>query len=512
MIPVLTAAAMRAADRHTIEQLGLPGPVLMENAGAAVAAAVREEFPQARHVTILCGKGNNGGDGFVAARRLADRAPAVYLLGSRTDVKGDAALHLAAFERGGGRVHEVADEAAWEAVRGAALRHDVVVDALLGTGLREAPSGLLARAISDVVAARPRGQGVLAVDLPSGLPSDDGGVEWDTVRAAVTVTFAAPKVSQVLPPACERVGVLRVADIGIPATTMAASTLWLLERGDAALAWPPRAPGAHKGTFGHVLVIGGSVGKTGAAGLAALGALRAGAGLVTVATGAAALPLVAAARLELMTETLPLDAAGGLAANRVDHALELAAARDAVVLGPGLGGSSLEFARAFAARCPVPLVLDADALNAHAAGGKAALRPAAPAVLTPHPGEMARLLGADTRGVQARRVEAARELAASSGAVVALKGERTVVARPDGRAAVNPTGNPGLATGGTGDVLAGIAGALLARGCDPWTAATAAVYVHGLAGDHAAERLGQESMLAGDVAESLSSALRSLHG
>jgi NAD(P)H-hydrate epimerase len=512
MVPVLTAAEMREADRRTIEEIGLPGAVLMENAGAAVAEAIRRRFPAARRISILCGKGNNGGDGFVVARRLVDLGPRAYLLARKADVKGDARLHMGVLERSGASVAEIADAAAWEVARAEALAADVVVDALLGTGLSEAPAGLLGLAVRDLAGcAAP----VVAVDIPSGLSSDAGEVAWETPRAALTVTFAAPKYGHVLPPACDRVGELRVADIGIPRAVLAQTghRLWLLEARDAAEGFPPRAPGAHKGRFGHVLVVAGSVGKTGAAILAAAGALRTGAGLVTVATPAPALPTVAAGRPEIMTEPLPVRASGGLDREAVDRTLALAKSRDAVVLGPGLGQDpgTPEFVRELVRRCPGPLVVDADGLNA-LAGGTGAIRREAPTVLTPHPGEMARLIGSRTDEVQRRRVETARALAVETGAVVVLKGQRTVVADASGRAAVNPTGNAGMATGGTGDVLAGMVGALLARGCAPWLAATAAVYLHGLAGDRAAEERGQESLVAGDLLDALPAALRSLGG
>lgn len=518
MIPVLTGAEMRSADRRTIEEIGLPGPVLMENAGAAVARVLRERYPGVRRPIVLCGKGNNGGDGFVTARRLLDLGPEVYLMGTRGDVRGDARLHMGVYERSGGAVIEVPDAAAWEAVRERALSGDVLVDALLGTGLKEAPTGLLARVITDLAAGR-RGS-VVAVDIPSGIPSDSGEVHWETVSAAVTVAFAAPKYGHVLPPACDRTGALVVAEIGIPRHVLleTGSRLGLLEAADAAAAFDPRAPGSHKGTYGHVLVVAGSVGKTGAAVLAATGALRTGAGLVTVATPAPALPLVAAGRAEIMTEPLSVTAAGGLDREALERALALARARDAVVLGPGLGQepSTREFIRELVSRCPVPLVVDADGLNALAGGrgggGAEPLRREAATVLTPHPGEMARLTGARTEEVQRRRLETARALALQTGAFVVLKGHATIVADAEGRAAVNPTGNPGMATGGAGDVLAGILGALLARGKGPWLAATAGVYLHGLAGDRAAARSGQEALVAGDVIEALPEAIRSLTG
>jgi ADP-dependent NAD(P)H-hydrate dehydratase / NAD(P)H-hydrate epimerase len=520
MRPVLTAAEMREADRRTIEEVGLPGAVLMENAGAAVARAIRARFPHTRRPLVLCGKGNNGGDGFVVARHLLDLSPTTHHLGARAEVRGDARLHLGALERSGGTLAEVPDGGAWAARRAEMGSADLVVDALLGTGLRQQPEGVVAQAIADVADLHGQlGTPVVAVDIPSGLPSDTGEVAWHTMCASLTVTFAAHKYGHVLPPACERVGELTVADIGIPPSVVQAvgPKLWLLEESDAARAWPRRAPGSHKGTYGHVLVIAGSVGKSGAAVLAALGALRAGAGLVTVATCRGAVPLVAQARPELMTE--PLAGEEHVEADAAAQALSLARTRDAVVLGPGLGqqASTREFVREVVRRCPVPLLVDADGLNALAAASRVApavdaLRRQTATVVTPHPGEMGRLVGASTGEVQRRRLETARTLAVETGAVVVLKGQRTLVAEAAGRSAVNPTGNAGLATGGTGDVLAGIIGALLARGSDGWTAAAAGVFVHGRAGDLVARRLGEDALLAADVAEALPDALRDLGG
>jgi len=520
VLPVLTAAEMQDADRRTIEEIGLPGAVLMENAGAAVASAVRERYPRARRPVILCGKGNNGGDGFVVARRLLDLAPTTLLLGRRDDVRGDARTHLAACERSGSAVAEVPDAAAWREVRGRVRGADLIVDALLGTGLRQEPTGLVSEAIAEIARAAEAGTPVVAVDLPSGLPSDSGDVPWATVHASATVTFAAPKHGHVLPPSCDRVGELRVADIGIPRAVLeqSGSRLFLLEAADAARAFPERAAGSHKGTYGHLLIVAGAVGKTGAAILAAMGALRSGAGLVTVATPANALPVVAAGRAEAMTEPLPVLPSGDLAPGALERALALAAARDAAVIGPGLGQEpgTRAFIREFVRLCPVPLLVDADGLNAmapsdHEPGALQALRREVATVVTPHPGEMARLLGLPSAEVQARRLETARRMAGDTAVFVVLKGQRTLVCRPDGVAAVNPTGNPGMATGGTGDVLAGIIGALLARH-EPWTAATAGVYLHGLAGDRAAATAGPESLLAGDVASALPDAIRAVGG
>jgi NAD(P)H-hydrate epimerase len=508
---------MRRADRHAIEEVGLPGPVLMENAGAAVARLVDERFPGARRVVVLCGRGNNGGDGFVVVRRLGPRAEAL-LLGAPDKVAGDARTHLLACERSGGRVSVVADAGAWAGALRRVEEADLIVDAVLGTGLRSAPTGLAKDAIAAMAGRFEAGVPVVAVDLPSGLPSDGGALDWPTARATVTVTFAAPKRGHVLPPACGEAGELVVADIGIPPRSVAAASpsLFLLEDADAAAAFPPRRRGAHKGDFGHLLVVAGSIGKTGAAVLAAGGALRSGAGLVTIATPEPCLPVVAASRAEAMTEPLAATAGGGLDEAALPRLLDLAAERDAVVLGPGLGQDprTQALVRAFVPACPVPLAIDADGLNALApAGGEpgtlAPLRRVAATVLTPHPGEMARLVGRRTADVQRERPETALALARATGAVVVLKGERTLVAEPAGRAAVAATGNPGMATGGTGDVLAGVVGSLLGRH-GALLSATGAVVVHGRAGDLAARERGEEGLTAGDLVEALPAAIESV--
>ncbi len=505
---------MREAERAAIEEIGLPGMVLMESAGAAVARVVEARFPQAVRIAILCGKGNNGGDGFVVARWLGARRPAVFLIGSRDAVSGDAARHLAALERSGCWVAEVRDASAWRRVRSAVIGADLVVDALLGTGLREAPRGLPKLVIADL--ARRHRKPVIALDVPSGLPSDLGTSPAGAVRASLTVTFAALKPALVFEPAAVHAGQVIVADIGIPAALLEAATLFVIEARDAAVAWGPRSRGSHKGTQGHVLVVAGSPGKSGAAVLAGTAALRSGAGLVTVATSRAALPRVPARRSELMGAPLPVGKSGGLSARGVERALELARSCEAVVLGPGLGQekSTRAFIEVFVRECPVPLVIDADGLNALASHAETASRwlatRRAGTVLTPHPREMGRLTRQSTKQVLSARLEIALELASASGAVVVLKGHQTIVAEPSGRAALNPTGNPGLAIAGSGDVLAGIVGALLGRGCDPWTAATAAVYVHGLAGDLRAKDRGVEGILAGEIADSLPAAIRSV--
>ena len=518
MRPVLTSTEMRVADRATIDEIGLPGVVLMENAGAAVARVVDETVPAPGRILVLCGKGNNGGDGFVVARRLLERGPRVVLLARRTEVMGDARTHLDALLRAGAEVEEAHDEVAWSRCRDAVWEADVIVDAMLGTGLERAPRGIPALVVSEVVEAREAGVPVIAVDLPSGLPSDSGEVDWPSVVASTTVTFAALKCGHVLSPACERAGSVVVVDIGIPRTRIDAvkPSCFLLEDEDARRAFLGRAISSHKGNSGRVLVVAGSVGKTGAACLAAEAALRAGAGLVTIATARSAQAVVAAACREIMTEGLAETERGRIAAEALEEAVALAAANDVVVLGPGLGTdeSTRRFVQEFVAACPVPIVVDADGLNALAGAGGVATegslwKRSQTTIVTPHPGEAARLLGSSPAEVQMRRLESARALARLTNATVVLKGYRTVVACPDGSAAVNPTGNPGLATAGTGDVLAGIVGATAAR-CDPWLAAYAAVFVHGRAADLVTEHQGQTGLLASDLLSALPGAIDSL--
>jgi NAD(P)H-hydrate epimerase len=517
MRPVLTAAEIRAADRSTIEEIGLPGAVLMENAGAAVADAVLARYPHVRRPIVVCGRGNNGGDGFVVARRLRHRGASVILVGRRADVGGDARVHLQAYEKSGGALLEAGEAGAWPAAEVSFGGADLVIDAVLGTGLDQEPRGLARDAVAAIRGATERGIPVVAVDLPSGVPSDSGRISWPAVRADLTIAFGAAKLGHVMPPACDLVGEVIVADIGIPPSCLEATgaRVGLIEASDAARAFARRAPDSHKGTFGHVLVVAGCVGKTGAAVLAATAALRGGAGLVTLATAERALSMMPGLRPEVMAEPLPATASGAIDEAALERALELAESRDAVVLGPGLGqdAATRVFAREFVARCPRPLVVDADGLNALGAIGVPAtpgpLTHDRPLVLTPHPGEMARLMNTTVEDVQGRRLEVARMLSHGAGAHVILKGQHTLVAEPSGRVAVNPTGNPGMATAGTGDVLAGLVGALLAR-YDPWRAAVAAVFVHGRAGDLAAAGRGSSSVLAGDLLDRLPDAIRSL--
>jgi len=517
MRPVLTAAEMRRVDERAIGELGIPGATLMENAGRGAAERILAALPglglprRGARVAIVCGKGGNGGDGFVVARWLkrAGHRVEVFLLARPAELRGDAALKHRELERRGVRARVVEDAAAL--ARPLAAAH-LVVDALLGTGARGAPAPLVADAIARINAS---GRPVVALDVPSGLPADGGAPPGPVVRAALTPTFAGVKRGLVEGPGLELAGRVEVVDIGVPAAEVARGIhTFLLEAADVAPHFPVRRRDAHKGAYGHLLVVAGSVGKTGAAALAARAAMRAGAGLVTVATAASAQPVVASLLLEAMSEPLPETAAKTVALEAREALDELAARRDAVALGPGLGldADTQALARALVFECARPCAVDADALTA-LAGHLERLRGApAPRCLTPHPGEMARMLGVTVEDVQRDRVATVRRFATAWGVHVVLKGAASVIGRPDGAVLLNPTGNPGMASGGTGDVLTGVLGAFLARGLAPGDALASAVYLHGLAGDLAAVRQGQEALIAGDVVEALPAAFAAVLG
>jgi hydroxyethylthiazole kinase-like uncharacterized protein yjeF len=513
---ILTAEAMRGVDRMAIEQLGLPGLVLMENAALGVVDAIGRQYPEAESAAVFCGPGNNGGDGLAVARHLATRGYAVevFLATGGRPLAGDAATQLAICRRLALTLHDLAPDADVAAALGAAREHDLVVDALFGTGLTKPLSGLFARLVEGLnEVPRPR----VAVDIPSGLSGSSAEPPGPHLRADLTVTFAAPKLAHVFPPAADAVGELVVADLGFPPRLVeeAEGDLHLLVGEELSGLLPPRARDSHKGDFGHLLLVAGSLGKAGAAVLAARAAVRAGAGLVTAAVPEPILAIVHLGSLESMGLALPAAAAGTLTAAAAERALAAAAGKSALAVGPGLGQEEATAAaiRRLVGAAPLPLVLDADGLNAFAgrAGELAVRLGLAPTVLTPHPGELGRLLGIATAAVQADRPAAARRAAEETGAIVVLKGSLTLVAAPGGGGVhVNPTGNPAMASGGTGDVLTGLLGGLLAQRLDPLDAARLAVYLHGLAGDLALARLRGPSLAAEDLITSLPAAFAAL--
>ncbi|MGH7300038.1 MAG: NAD(P)H-hydrate dehydratase, partial [Candidatus Rokuibacteriota bacterium] len=411
-----------------------------------------------------------------------------------------------------GRVEEIHSESDLCALARALGRADAVVDALLGTGLTGAARGPVAAAI-DLINRECAGAPIFALDLPSGLSADQGALLGPAVKATHTVTFAGLKRSLLLHPAAAQAGAVEIADIGVPAEEARRGvTTWRLEAADARAHFPPREPDAHKGRFGHLLIVAGSLGKTGAAVLAGRAALRSGVGLCTIAAPASQQPIVAAQAPEYMTEALPETAARSLALKGKERVLDLAQRMDAVAVGPGLSldPETQDLARALILEVERPVVVDADALSALAGHLDLLRRAAGPRALTPHPGEMARMLGIGIDAVQADRLEITRAFGREHRAGLALKGAGTVIGGPDGHVAINPTGNPGMAKGGSGDVLTGIVGALLARGVEAVAALRAGCYLHGLAGDLAAGERGEIAMIAGDIIERLPAALRVL--
>ena len=503
---IVTAAEMRETDRVTSERYGVPSLTLMENAGTAVAEFALGRYPQAERITVVCGKGNNGGDGFVAARKLreAGRRVHVILLADPAELKGDAA---AMFQRMQAPPTVVKSS---EGLSGSdtkqALEADLLIDAILGTGFRPPVTGLYADAIRAMNEAGPP---VVAVDIPSGADADTGASVETPVRASLVaradaaVTFTAPRPAHVF--GSLTAGPIVCSPIGSPEEAIqSVLNLGVVTPRDIARFAAHREPAAHKGSFGHVLVIGGSTGKAGAAAMAGMGALRVGAGLVTVATPKSVLPTVAGFAPELMTEPLAETESGAISMRALEYGKMDAVmeGKSVVALGPGFSRhtEAAQFARSLVNMHNQPLVIDADGLNAFEDCPQMLDGHRRPLVLTPHPGEMARLTGLSTADVQKDRIGVARKLAAGRRAIVVLKGHRTVIAQPEGSTWINPTGNPGMATGGTGDVLTGmIAGFIAQYPKDVLGAVLAGVYLHGLGGDIARNLVGEHSLVATDI-------------
>jgi ADP-dependent NAD(P)H-hydrate dehydratase / NAD(P)H-hydrate epimerase len=512
--PLPDAAEQRALDEWAIGERGIPGLELMERAGTGLADVVSELVPAGR-VAVVCGKGNNGGDGLVAARVLRERGRdvSVLLLGDPGELRGDA---LANLERLPGAP---VDRFSAAGLAGAAA----VIDAILGTGFSGEPREPAADAIEAINAAAAGGAGaaggggatggagatVIACDVPSGVDASTGAVAGQAVRARATVTFHAAKPGLWIAPGKAHAGEVRVIDIGIPSGGPGDPQIGLISDRVLELV-PRRGRDSNKFAAGSVLVCGGSLGLTGAPCMASESAMRAGAGYVTLCGAASLSAIFASKLLEVMTVPLP-DVDGALQARGVEQVLERADRADALVLGPGVGRSeeTQEFARQLARHAPVPLLLDADGLNAHAGAIDLLADREEPTVMTPHAGELARLLESDSAAVGAQRLKSVRRAASTAKAIVVLKGDDTLVATPDGRVAVNRGGAPALATAGTGDVLSGVIGAYLAKHMDPFAAACAGVLVHARAGQLTARDIGPEGVIASDVIAALPRALAS---
>lgn len=528
----LTAAEMREVDRLTTERYGISQAQLMEHAGKAVAEFVLHEVSRrfaapVRKVVVLCGKGNNGADGFVAARHLRPelRHVTAVLFGTASEMRGDAAANFQRWREEGGESVFVTDNATWESVASLIRSADVVVDAMLGTGLRGAATGFVAKAIEFLNGSSRNATGtapalIVAADIPSGLPSDGERAEGPVVRAHATVTFTAPKVGQLLSADADCCGTLVVRAIGSPGELIE-------EQGKSGLRWSgpeefaklPLVRGAdsHKGLYGHVLVVAGSIGKSGAAVLAGTGALKAGAGLVTIATPVPVQGMVAGGQPEFMTEPLAVGPDGAIAVEGPSEAAfgEILSGKTVLAIGPGLGqkAGTLKLIRALVQNAELPIILDADGLNAFAGcADKLGERKSRFLAITPHPGEMARLLGVKNADVQRDRVRIAKDAAVRWNAYVLLKGFHTILAGPDGQIFINTTGNPGLAKGGSGDVLTGILGALTGQfGAEDWLRVLAlGAWLHGRAAETLAEDADESGILAGEVARALPYARREL--
>ncbi|MBI4552963.1 MAG: NAD(P)H-hydrate dehydratase [Candidatus Latescibacteria bacterium] len=511
---ICTADQMRAIDQRAIDQYGIPGLTLMERAGRVVARAAARMLggTDGRRVEIVCGKGNNGGDGFVAGRLLAMDGARVHclLLSDRPAVTGDARAQLDRADAAAVPIVEITEPGQL----GERLHADLIIDAILGTGLKGPAHGLAAAGIAVINRSNAP---VLSVDVPSGLTADVPTPDavsrdrWPCVRADRTVTIGLMKLDVAVYPGKAWAGEVEVADIGLPAEAVAAESLWLSLPTPDEMAWllPRPAPNAHKGDRGRVVVVAGSVGLTGAAGMACQAALRIGAGMAMLGTPESLADVMAAKLTEVMTRPLPETPARTLSLDAQHGIDELLAWGNVLAIGPGLSRheETSELVRRVVARSPRPMVIDADGLNAFTGRSELLASRASDAVITPHAGELSRLIGRPAGEIQADRAGIARQTARTLGVTVVLKGAGTVVADPTGRVSINPTGNPGMATAGSGDVLTGAIVGLMAQGLRPFDAAMLGVYLQGRAGDLAAAALGRPCLIAGDLIDWLPRAM-----
>jgi NAD(P)H-hydrate epimerase len=495
---------MQEMDRLAIEEIGIPGVVLMENAARGATRVFLAHFapPLGSRVLILCGRGNNGGDGYVMARYLSEAGlkVTVLVLAEFNKITGDALVNLQILRQMEVEVMEVPSEVHWKKQRRLLGHCDFIIDGLLGTGLNASVRGFYAQVIEELNRAN---KPVTAIDIPSGLNADTGQVMGVAVQADLTVTFGFPKVGQLVFPGAGLVGRLVRVDIGIP--HMVAGQIpahyGLIEAADFRDLLAHEKPDIHKGNRGHLLVLAGSTGKTGAATLTSLAALRAGAGLVTLGIPRSLNPILESKLTEAMTFPLAETAEASLSLEAEKEIFKLMEGKSAVALGPGLSthAETISLVKRIVARCPLPMVIDADGLNALSTDAAVLATCRGRAILTPHPGEMARLAGFSNSEVQADRIRTAESFAQKHGCILVLKGARTVIADPEGQVFINPTGSPALSSGGSGDVLTGLIAGFLARGWPPAKAAAAGVYLHGLAADSLSEDFGKSGILASDL-------------
>ena len=501
---LVTAAEMQEMDRQTIDSFGIPGRVLMENAGRGATRFFFEQFSNLsdQRIGIVAGRGNNGGDGFVIARYLAQAGVhvSVYLLATIDQVKGDAAANLNLLKPLQVPIIEIPDQSSFSTHQSSMSHSDIWVDAILGTGLKSDVKGYFKTIINFINSLE---KPIFAVDIPSGLDSDTGQPRGVCIQAQATATFAFAKTGHMLHPGASYSGQLDIIDIGIPPFIVANSEpkQFLINAELIRACLTPRAPDAHKGSTGHLLVLAGSPGKTGAATMTSIAALRAGAGLVTAGIGASLNNTLEATMLEAMTAPLPECQAGVIGESAFDAIKELMIGKKCLAMGPGLGQAveTRKLIHNILQTTKIPVVLDADGLNNLVGDEQVLKRAKAPIIITPHPGEMSRLLEESTKAVQQDRIKCARDFAGKYNVHVVLKGAGTVIAHPDGRIFINPTGNAGMASGGMGDVLTGIIASGICQGLSPECAAYVGTYLHGAAADSLAHTKGPYGYLASDV-------------
>jgi ADP-dependent NAD(P)H-hydrate dehydratase / NAD(P)H-hydrate epimerase len=512
---IATAEIMRKLDRRAIDEFGIPGLVLMENAARGTINAIARAFPELLQtpIGIFAGRGNNGGDAFAVARYLLNRGAGcrVYLLAAREEVRGDAGANLEILTRMGGEIVSVLTSAELGCRKAEISRCGLIIDGIFGTGLNAPVTGLFAEVIDFINSlAAP----VAAIDIPSGLQADRGEVLGACIKADLTVTFGLAKRGLVVHPGIKYCGKLVIVDISIPRAAIEGENIrdHLIAGSEFPPFLSPRDPESHKGTFGHLFVLAGSGGKTGAAAMVSLAANRVGTGLVTLGIPRSLNLIVESKLTESMTEPLPETPEKTLGFGALARITELLERKSALAIGPGLSTNSetVRLVQRLVRNADLPMVVDADGLNALEGRLDALRKNPGKFILTPHPGEMARLAGRSTAAVQKDRMETARNFAAENGVVLILKGARSVVAGPDGQIYINPTGNPGMASGGMGDVLTGMLGGFLAQGFAPLDAARFGVYLHGLAGDLVAHQKGERGILATDLIEATPGLLKAL--
>jgi hydroxyethylthiazole kinase-like uncharacterized protein yjeF len=506
---VANAEQMQELDRKAIETYRIPGIVLMENAGRGAAEVISKAFPdiQKRKIAIIAGKGNNGGDGFVIARHLLNQGVSVkvFVLTEPKSLRGDAETNYQIFSRMKGEVISLPSSKDYQKVKKDLEKFDLLIDGIFGTGLDAEVRGYYREVIDHLNSLQ---KPIVAIDIPSGLDANTGKPLGIAIRASLTITFGLPKVGHLLSPGVDYVGEVKIVDIGIPRSLVEEEKIQthLLER-EEIQKWlsPPRRPDTHKGDYGHLLVIAGSVGKTGAAAMACEAALRMGAGLVTLAIPKSLNAIMEVKLTEVMTEPLPETPKQTLSLRALNPLLRLCEKKSAVIIGPGIGTfkETQSLVLKLIKTLDLPIILDADGLTALATQTKVLSASNGSLTLTPHPGEMARLMGSTPKEVQEDRIGISRKFSQSHRIHLVLKGYRTLIATPNGEIFINPTGNPGMASGGTGDVLTGMIGGLISQGFDQLTSLQISVFLHGLAGDRVAQAKGEKSLVATDIIEEI---------